>query len=143
MAAQGRTYGKPKILEINPGVYNVEVQAMVIQGIDIKKTIENIEVEAGETKEVEHNYKTGIAMIGAVNSSGLVDALVNFVETTSNNNVAAARTYTSESTNPRKFILNPGTYRVEIMATGKYGGKKENITINLKENETVEKIIQF
>jgi Ca-activated chloride channel family protein len=71
----------------------------------------------------------------------LVDALVNFVETTSNNNVAAARTYTSESTNPRKFILNPGTYRVEIMATGKYGGKKENITINLKENETVEKII--
>lgn len=143
VAAQGRTYGKPKILEINPGVYNVEVQAMVIQGIDIKKTIENIEVEAGETKEVEHNYKTGIVMIGAVNSSGLVDALVNFVETTSNNNVAAARTYTSESTNPRKFILNPGTYRVEIMATGKYGGKKETISINLKENETVEKIIQF
>ncbi len=143
VAAQGRTYGKPKILEINPGVYNVEVQAMVIQGIDIKKTIENIEVEAGETKEVEHNYKTGIVMIGAVNSSGLVDALVNFVETTSNNNVAAARTYTSESSNPRKFILNPGTYRVEIMATGKYGGKKETITINLKENETVEKIMQF
>jgi Ca-activated chloride channel family protein len=57
--------------------------------------------------------------------------------------VAAARTYTSESSNPRKFLLNPGLYRVEIMALGKYGGKKESINIDVKQNETIEKIIQF
>ncbi len=143
VAAHGRTYGQPKILEVNPGVYNIEILALVMEGIDIKTIIENVEVETGETKEVEHNFKTGIAMIGAVNSSGLVDATVNFIETTSNKNVAAARTYTSESSNPRKFLLNPGSYRVEIMALGKYGGKKESINIDVKQNETIEKIIQF
>lgn len=73
-----------------------------------------------------------------MNSSGLVDATVNFTETTSNKNVAAARTYTSESSNPRKFLLNPGSYRVEIMALGKYGGKKKPLT-SIKQNETIEK----
>ena len=143
VAAQGRTYGKPKILEINPGAYNIEIQALVVEGIDTKKTIDNVEVDAGETKELEQNFNTGIAMIGAVNSSGLVDATVNFIETTSNKNVAAARTYTSESSNPRKFMLNPGSYRVEINALGKYGGKKETVNIEVKQNETIEKIIQF
>ncbi len=143
VAAHGRTYGRPKILEVNPGVYNIEIFALGMEGIDIKKMIENVKIEAGDLKEVEHNFKTGIAMIGAINASGLVDATVNFFEKTTNKNVAAARTYTSESSNPRKFILNPGTYRVEIKALGKYGGKKESITIDVKENETVEKIINF
>jgi Ca-activated chloride channel family protein len=143
VAAHGRTYGRPKILEVNPGVYNIEILALVMQGIHIKQIIENMKVEAGDLKEVEHNFKTGIAMIGAVNSSGLVDASVNFLETTTNKNVAVSRTYTSESTNPRKFILNPGIYQVKVLSLGKSGGKTEIFNLEVKENETVKKMIQF
>jgi Ca-activated chloride channel family protein len=143
VAAQGRTYGKPKILEINPGAYSVEILALVMEGIDIKTSVDNVVVEAGNFKEVEHNFKTGIAMIGAINSSGLVDATVNFFETTSNKNVAAARTYTSESSNPKKFLLNPGSYQVKVMLLGKGGGKTETFNIEVKQNETIEKIINF
>ncbi len=143
VAAHGRTYGRPKILEVNPGIYNIEIIALAMKGIEIQENIENVAVEAGDLKEVEHNFKTGIAMIGAVNSSGLVDATVNFLETTTNKNVAAARTYVSESSNPREFLLNPGSYVVKVTSRGKSGGKTETFNLQVKENETVEKIINF
>jgi Ca-activated chloride channel family protein len=82
-------------------------------------------------------------MIGTTSEGKLFDALVNIVEVNSKNSVASARTYTSVSINPRKFILSPGTYEVSLTALGNYKDKKETFTIIVKEGETIEKVINF
>lgn len=142
-AASGRTYGKADAYEVNPGLYDVEVQAMKIEGLEISHRIENIEVRAGETREVEHRFKSGIARIGARSAAGLVDAAVKITETTSKKNVANGRTYTSDSSNPKAFTLNPGTYEVAVTALKEHKGKKETFTIEVKEGAKVEKIANF
>ena len=142
-AARGRTYGRPDIYDINPGIYDIEIKALAMKGMEITKIIENIEVKGNDTITVEHNFKTGIAMIGANSSSGLVDAGVYIKEINSKKNVANGRTYTSETSNPRKFLLNPGTYEVKVMAFGEHKGKEETFTIIVKKGETIENISNF
>lgn len=141
--AGSRTYGKTVEIELNPGMYSVELKALVIKGLDISHRFQNVEVKSNEANEIEHNFKTGIAMIGATSAAGLVDATVKIIEVNTNKNVAASRTYTRETNNPREFILNPGTYEVRLVALGDHKGKKESFTITVKENETVTKITTF
>ncbi|MCB9288873.1 MAG: VWA domain-containing protein [Lewinellaceae bacterium] len=142
-AAAGRTYGRPKEFELNPGRYDVEVKAMKIEGPEITHRIEKVEVRANETQAVEHNFKSGIARIGAQSAGNLVDAVVKIVDPASKKNVAGGRTYTSESSNPRPFTLNPGTYEVTLTALGEHKGKSESFILEVKEGETVEKVINF
>ncbi|MFD2726238.1 vWA domain-containing protein [Hyunsoonleella rubra] len=92
-----RTYGKARVLEVNADVYNIEVQALQIKGLETKYIIENVKVEPGKTIDVVHNFESGIAMIGAKSGGELVDAVVKVIEKTSNKNVASSRTYTSEN----------------------------------------------
>lgn len=142
-AAGGRTYGRAKVFEVNPGRYDVEVQAMKIEGAAIIHRMENVEVRANETEALEHNFKSGIARIGAKSGGSLVDAVVKIAETGSNKNVAGGRTYTSESSNPRAFTLTPGTYEVTLTALKEHQGKEETFILEVKEGETVEKVVEF
>ncbi|MCO6492939.1 MAG: VWA domain-containing protein [Phaeodactylibacter sp.] len=142
-AASGRTYGRADVYEVNPGLYDVEVQAMKIEGLEISHRIENVEVRAGETREIEHRFKSGIARIGASSAAGLVDATVKIAEAAGKKNVANGRTYTSDSSNPKAFTLTPGTYEVTVTALKEHKGKKETFTIEVKEGATVEKIANF
>ncbi|MGI9544328.1 MAG: vWA domain-containing protein [Cyclobacteriaceae bacterium] len=139
----GRTYGRTDEFELNPGTYDVEVVALNMKGLGIKHRIENVVVKANKEVSVAHDYKSGIAMIGATSSSGLVDAVIKILEATTNKNVASGRTYTRETTNPNKIILNPGTYSITLTALGDHKGKKETFTAIVKEGETVEKITTF
>ena len=116
---------------------------MKIEGPEITHRIEKVEVRANETQAVEHNFKSGIARIGAQSADNLVDAVVKIVDPASKKNVAGGRTYTSESSNPRPFTLNPGTYEVSLTALGEHKGKSESFTLEVKEGETVEKVINF
>ncbi len=141
--ARGRTYGKSDLYEVNPGLYDVEVKALVMKGMEIAYLFENVEVKGNDTIDLEHNFKTGIAMIGANSTTGLVDAVVNIYEVESKKNVANGRTYTSENNNPKQFLLNPGTYEVKVTALGEHKGKQDTFTIIVKEGETVEKISKF
>ena len=139
-----RTYGKPQLVEVNPGVYDIEVMALRIKGLETKYIIEDVTIESGKTIDASHNFKTGIAMIGVTNGTTLVDAVVSIKEKQSNTGVTGSRTYTSDSSNPREFILNPGIYEVSVSAVKKeYAGKKEIFTIEVKQGETVTKIINF
>lgn len=139
-----RTYGRPQLVEVNAGVYDIVVAATKIKGLEIKYKIEDIKVESGKTIDATHDFKTGIAMIGVKSGATLVDAVVKLKETNSKKGVAGSRTYTSESSNPREFILNPGVYEVTVSAVKKeYAGKKEMFTIEVKQGETVTKIINF
>ncbi len=144
VVASGRTYGKTNVEEVNPGIYTVQINALgEIKGLGNKQTIEHVTISAGETKEVQHSFLTGIVMIGAKSTSGLVDAAVTIKESATKQNIDGKRTYTSESSNPRKFILNPATYEITVAALGDLAGKKETFTIQVKQGETIEKTIQF
>ncbi len=139
----GRTYGDAKEFEVNPGFYDVELLALVISG---EKSVrkEKIEVKAGEKLELLHDYKTGIAKIGAVHGSELVDATVYIKTAATKENVAGMRTYTASSSNPREFILTPGEYEFTVTAVPKeYAGKKEVFVMKIMAGETFEKTINF
>ncbi|NNC95965.1 MAG: hypothetical protein HKN92_10410, partial [Chitinophagales bacterium] len=142
-AAGGRTYGKDDVYDLNPGKYDIELAAMKIEGNDIKYKESNVEVKANEVIEVKHNFKSGIALIGASSSSGLVDCVVKIQDVKSKTTVASGRTYTQKSNNPDTYILNPGKYEVKLTALGDHKGKEETFTMEVQEGKTIEKMITF
>jgi len=141
--AKTRTYGRTQSMEVNPGTYTVTFEALTMKGLETFYTKENVEIHAGRKDSVAYNFKTGIVMIGVRSGTELVDAAVNFTETNTKTWITGKRTYTSESSNPKKFLLNPGTYSVKIQTLGKHKGKTETLTITVKAGETVEKIITY
>ncbi|MEZ4795873.1 MAG: VWA domain-containing protein [Flavobacteriaceae bacterium] len=144
VASNTRTYGRSKTMEVPAGTYKVSFQGLVMKGNETYTEIENVEVKSNTTTPLIHNFETGKAMIGVKTASGeLIDATVNFHEVDSNKNVAASRTYTSSSSNPREFLLSTGTYKVKILTLGAHKGKTETFTIEIKKGETVTKIITY
>jgi len=144
VVANVRTYGKTQQMEVPADHYRITYQALALEGIEITAEIEDVEVKANATTPLTHDFASGVAMIGVKTASGeLIDATVNFYEKTTRKNVAAARTYTSESSNPKKFLLNPGEYEVKIVTLGAHKGHTETFTITVKQGETVEKIITY
>lgn len=139
----GRTYGRDKLYDLAPGTYNIKVTGMRINGLETSGTIEGVIVQAGGTTEVEHNFKTGTAKIGALGKSGLMDATIKIVEKSSQRAVAGARTYTSDSSNPKEFLLNPGEYTVTLTSVREFKGQKKSFEMTIKEGETFEKIVQY
>ncbi|MEZ4802354.1 MAG: VWA domain-containing protein [Gelidibacter sp.] len=139
-----RTYGKPATIEVNPGTYDVEIGALRIDGLDITHRFENVKVEAAKTTTIEYNFKTGKAMLGVKMGETLVDAVVSVNDKKTGKNVAGGRSYTSASSNPREYILNPGTYEIVIKPVKKeYAGKNQTFTIEVKQGETVEKMAEL
>ena len=144
VAATTRTYGKSKQMEVPAGKYRITYSALNLKGLDIHVEVEDVEVKANATNAIFHDFKSGIAMIGVKTASGeLIDATVNVHEKNSGKNVAGNRTYTSESSNPKQFLLNPGTYEVRVITLGAHKGNNSTFTITVKEGETVEKITTF
>jgi Ca-activated chloride channel family protein len=139
-----RTYGRPKLIEVNPGVYDVDISGLVMKGLETTYTFKDVVVESGKTVDISHSFKTGKAMIGVKSGETLVDAVITINEKKTGKNVAGGRSYTSESSNPKEFMLNPGIYEVIIKAVKKeMAGKSETYTIEVKAEETVTKITNF
>jgi Ca-activated chloride channel family protein len=140
----GRTYGKSKMIELNAGTYDIEIEALKINGLQTKYMLKDIIIESGQTKEVSHSFKTGIAKIGVQSESSLVDATINIKDKKTGKHIAAGRSYTSASSNPKEFILNPGIYEVTVKTVKhEYAGKSKNMSFEVKQNETVELIVNF
>ncbi|WP_178987007.1 vWA domain-containing protein [Winogradskyella schleiferi] len=144
VATNVRTYGKVKTMEVPAGNYKITFQALVLKGNDTYFEADNIKVSANSTTPISHNFESGFAKIGAQTSSGeLIDATVNFHDVNSDKRITGARTYTSAKSNPREFLLNPGTYTVYLRTLGKHKGHSDSFTITVKAGETVEKITTF
>lgn len=144
VAATTRTYGKTQQMEVAAGLYRVTYLALNLKGMAINAELENVEIKSNATNSISHDFKSGTAMIGVKTASGeLIDATVNFHEKTSSKGVAVSRTYTSESSNPKEFLLTPGTYEVKIRTLGAHKGHNETFTVIVKEGETVEKIVTY
>ena len=143
-AASCRTYGKEQYVEIPAGKYKLTFQALRIKGLENYTEIENIGVTSNKKTPVSHDFKSGTAFIGVQTKDGaLVDATVNFHEIEGGKNVAGGRTYTSVSSNPKEFLLSPGTYDVKIISLGKHKGHKETVRVTVETGKRVEKIITF
>ena len=143
VVGQNRTYGKPRDIEVNPGVYDIKIAAIKMNGLEKTFTIEDVEINGGVVKEVAHDFITGIANLGVSENGTLIDCTVNIYEKTTDESVAAARSYTSSNSNPREFVLNPGTYKVRLR--GRKDGK-DNIKwfeFTLKQGETFTKMYEW
>ena len=142
--AQVRTYGREQILEVDPGTYNVSMSALIQKGMLKDHQIENITINGGKSQSLSHNFDSGKASIGVVTSSGeLVDATVRIYDKRSGKSVGAGRTYTSASSNPREFILYPGTFNVNIITLGAHKGHSESFDIEVIKGDTVSKSINI
>lgn len=132
----------PAKFKIPPGEYDIEVKAIEISGAPIYR-LEKIELGGGSTESYAHDFLSGELSIGTKNSQGYVDATVNVYNVKTGKNVGAGRTYMSASSNPKKFILEPGEYRVDVGAVKPAGLGKKSITVKVTEKAMVEKIVEY
>lgn len=143
IVSSGRTYGKSDMHDVDPGVYNVELSAMNIDGNEAKVLIENFEVKSGEANLLEHNFQSGIVNVGANSAGGLVDATIQIKEMITGKVVASGRTYESPSSNPGKFILTPGTYELTLKGVGKNADRKNISSFEITPGGIVDQLITF
>ncbi|MBD8491023.1 VWA domain-containing protein [Echinicola sp. CAU 1574] len=139
----GRTYGREDTYELNSGMYDIELTALVIKGPQIFHRIDSVQIGAGETKKIAHTFQSGEAKIGVVSGEELVDAVVKVTDPGTKKVEASSRTYTAPNNNPRSFILTPGTYEISVMSLGKHAGYSETFSLEVKAGETVEKILSI
>ncbi|NRB49208.1 MAG: VWA domain-containing protein [Saprospiraceae bacterium] len=139
----GRTYGRNQFYEVAPGTYDVKLNCLRVKGLEIEQMVKGIVVSAQDTTLIEHNFMAGTAKIGALGKGGLLDATVNIVEKTSQRSVAGGRTYTSDSSNPKSFLLNPGEYVVTLVGVREFKGQKQSFEMTIKAGETFEKMVQY
>ncbi len=143
VVGSARTYAKSKLMEFNAGVYDIELLALKIKGLEAKITIEDVTVESGKSIDVTHNFVTGIANLGVTENGELVDTTVSIVDAKTDKIITGGRSYTSPSSNPREFILNPGNYKVKLR--GRKNGKDtiKWFDITVKEGESFTKMYDW
>ena len=130
-------------MQVPPGLYRAEVQALAVEGTTTTFEVTGIEVAAAETRDVVHRFATGIALIGVRKGDELVDAVVNITDQATGRGVAGARTYTSEGSNPRKFVLTPGTYSVKYSTLGAHKGHADTFEMTVEAGGTFERTIRL
>ncbi|NOT52704.1 MAG: VWA domain-containing protein [Chitinophagaceae bacterium] len=144
--ANYRTYAKaetnPAVLKVPPGIYDIVITSAEMNGSVEKKFIRQT-VVAGEKIALPHNFESGELLIGAKNAQGYVDATVVIHDLKTKKDIASGRTYQAAGSNPKKFILVPGNYRVDLMPVKPSGLAKKSITAEVTVNSKVEKIAEW
>ena len=134
----GRTYrsdsSNPLEKEIVGGVYDVEIKGIEIANQPVHRW-ENIELAGDNLVELEHDFTSGVVKAGARHGDDLVDAIVAFKE--EGRAVTQSRTYTSASSNPKAFVLSPGSYRLHVRPIKKdYGERILDIDVGAATEQT-------
>lgn len=134
----GRTYGKEKELQIDPGTYNIEVIGRTLHGLEATSILKNVQVGSGEVTEISHDFKTGIAIIGGTYGGEAFDVGIKIVDAATKEAVYGGRTYKKN----KEILLITGTYIVSIYEHGVYNSsaKGTEFTMEIKEGETVTEI---
>lgn len=131
----------PKVMELNPGTYDVTVRSVTIEGEGFEVTQSGIQVEASQTSECALDIPSGILMVGAKHQGELWDCTIH-VSTLSGESVARGRTYTSESSNPKRMVLTPGKYKVTLQPL-KLDVGTQTTEIEVRQGGTTEQIFTF
>lgn len=136
--AGGRTYGKPRIVEVNPGTYDITIQALRMKGHHTNTTIEDVQLTGG-ILDIKHDFKTGKLYINPTLDGTSIDCTSKVVDTSTGKSVAGGRTYQKGI----QYIINPGTYEVTVRPVRVKGKKPKTITVEVKQGEDVKKEIKF
>ncbi len=138
-AARGRTYtgekSNPATVRITAGTYDVSVKSVEITG-GPRQSLGTVTLEPGGRAEVTHDWQTGTLKVGAERGGELVDATLGITSVKTGKSVGQGRTYTSASSNPKTFILEPGDYRVRVQ---EIRGERREFTVTVAAGETVER----
>ena len=139
--AAGRTYTRagtnPASVRLISGTYKVEVRSVEISG-DVREALGEVTIEPQGAAAVSHDWQTGTLKIGAARGGELIDATLNLAEFGSGKAVGQGRTYTSESSNPKSFVLLPGDYRVTI---NEIRGERRTVEVTVRAGETTERMV--
>jgi Ca-activated chloride channel family protein len=139
--AGGRTYtganSNPARVRIVSGTYEVEVGSVEING-NPRRELGTITLEPGGSAKVSTDFASGVLKVGAMRDGELVDSTVNVVNLATGEPMAAGRTYTSESSNPNTYNLEPGDYKVTVQ---EIRGARRELTVTVVKGETVERIV--
>lgn len=138
-----RTYGKTISFELSKGVYEIDFLAIGIEGLENKTRKSELKVISGEEIPIAVDFKSGTVIIGVSKGVELVDAAVSIDELKTGKNVAGARTYTNVNSNPKKFVLSPGIYKVTVTTLGKDSGKKEVFEMEIVAGDTFQRLIKY
>jgi Ca-activated chloride channel family protein len=143
----GRTYSSPSSNPseylLSPGTYTVVLKALPIVGYDADVTIEDVEVKAEDVTEVMHTFEFGELEVKVSNHYGLSDATVKVMDSKGERIFTSGRTYTSESSNPKDFLLSPGAYKIEVKEIGKDASGKQIFDVEIENGQTISKEVKF
>jgi Ca-activated chloride channel family protein len=132
----------PAKVKIPPGVYDIVFKSVEIGG---RPEIKVVKKELGSSGNLKftHDFQSGELSIGAKKGQQLVDATINIVNIKTGKSVDAGRTYKAPSTNPKKFILEPGGYRIDLGPVRQEGLAKKSVTVEITAKGSVEKIVEW
>jgi Ca-activated chloride channel family protein len=141
---QGRTYDKaatnPAKVRLPAGKWDVELHAIGISGKPVwRKT--GVEVPVGKSVALANEFRGGRLEIGAVAGQQLVDATVQI--SAGGKVLDSGRTYMAATTNPLRFILEPGTYTVTLLPVKPAGLAKQEIEIKIAYGQTESRTVDF
>jgi len=143
IAVTGRTYGKSIEIELNTGIYDIELFGLQMNGLDVKVIKRDVIVVSGQSVDISHNYQTGIAMIGIKGRGKLLETTISVIEKTTETEVVNGISFDTSNGNPKKFVLNPGDYKIRLQ--GRKNGRDTTkwFDITVKQGETVSKIFEW
>jgi len=129
-------------LKIPPGVYDIVIASVEISG---RPEIKILKKELGSAGNLNftHNFESGELSIGAKQGTGYVDCTINIVNLKTGKSVGAGRTYQHPANNPKKFILEPGQYKVELKPVKPAGLGMKTINVEITTKGRVEKIVEW
>lgn len=144
--AGGRSYTdeatNPRVVSLTPGSWDVEVKSVEIAGGPVQRW-ESVAVAAGARTDLTHDFASGVLWVGATGGGELVDAAVSVLAVADGTQVVGGRTYTDERTNPKQFVLPPGSYRVRGRPVRLQGAEPLELTVTITAGDTVARTLDF
>lgn len=131
----------PAKLKVPPGVYDVVLSAVKIDGRPVKK-FSKVEIKSAEHVKLSHDYSTGDLVLGARKGKEYVDVAISLLDA-EGKSVAGGRTYQSASSNPKTFVLVPGKYKLNLNPVKPKGLAPKSIEIVIKAGEKTEKVLEW
>ena len=144
--AGGRTYTGPKtnpaVYRLTPGEYDVVVKTVEIAGRP-EQRIDKVTVESRGSVQREVDFASGTLRVGATHAGELIDVTLSLVSLKTGKSMAQGRTYTSPKSNPKKFELAPGQYRVILKSVQRRELAPKDITVTIAAGQALEKMVAF
>ncbi len=144
--ATGRTYGKastnPDRVTVPAGDYDLVLKALEIAGRP-EMSIAGVKVTPQAPARVDHSFASADLRVEVVRGAALVDAVVAVHAKAAGSKGAAldqSRSYKSPSSNPVRFVVEPGSYVVEVTEVK---GERRSFEVTLTAGEVTARTIDL